>query len=362
MKISAALALTVVVIAATTAAASAGANAFLGSLTTLSRTGTTVPTNGDVNPYGIVPIQASDGSLVAGDLLVSNFNDKANDQGTGTTLVELSPSGGAPKLFARISAASLPGPCPGGVGLTTALAVLPGGDVVVGSLPTTNGKSATAQYGCLIVLDDLGKPVETLAGSMIQGPWDMTAISHGSTTTLFVSMALNGGAKAGVRVIKNSTVVRIVLSTAGTKPVLKSERVIADGFPWRDDPAALVIGPTGLALSASGTLYVANTLSDQIDAIPDAMTLSSPAAATAMPLTTGGHLKQPLGLIVAPNGDILTTNAGNGVVVETTTAGKQVAWYDTKDGGGALFGLAIPPGARGLSLVDDANNTVQQLH
>src|SRR5580692_5756428 len=114
MKISAALALAITVIAATAAAASAGANAFLGSLATLSRTGTTVPSNGDVNPYGLVSLQASEGSLVAGDLLVSNFNDKANNQGTGTTLVELSPSGGAPKLFAQISAASLPGACPGG--------------------------------------------------------------------------------------------------------------------------------------------------------------------------------------------------------------------------------------------------------
>jgi hypothetical protein len=46
------------------------------------------------------------------------------------------------------------------VGLTTALNVLPGGYVVVGSLPTSNGKSATAQYGCLIVLDSDGKAVE----------------------------------------------------------------------------------------------------------------------------------------------------------------------------------------------------------
>lgn len=88
----------------------------------------------------------STGKLTAGDLLVSNFNDKANNQGTGTTIMQIGPAG-KPSLFSTISASSLPGSCPGGVGLTTALSVLPGGYVVVGSLPTTNGKSATAHSG-----------------------------------------------------------------------------------------------------------------------------------------------------------------------------------------------------------------------
>ena len=50
--------------------------------------------------------------------------------------------GGSLSLFATIDPSSLPGPCPGGVGLTTALAVLPHGFVVVGSLPTSDGKAA----------------------------------------------------------------------------------------------------------------------------------------------------------------------------------------------------------------------------
>ena len=49
--------------------------------------------------------------------------------------------------------------------------------MVVGSLPTSNGKSATAQLGCLIVLDSNGKPVSTIACPNIQGPWDMTAVA-----------------------------------------------------------------------------------------------------------------------------------------------------------------------------------------
>ena len=47
--------------------------------------------------------------------------------------------------FAQISAATLPGSCPGGVGLTTALSILPGGWVVVGSTPSSDGTAATAR-------------------------------------------------------------------------------------------------------------------------------------------------------------------------------------------------------------------------
>jgi hypothetical protein len=114
-------------------------------------------------------VPGSVGKLQAGELLVSNFNGKSNNQGTGTTIVQVSTIGKS-SLFAHISARSLPESCPGGIGLTTALSVVPGGYVVVGSLPTTNGKSATASYGCLIVLDSSGHPVSTIAGPNIQGP------------------------------------------------------------------------------------------------------------------------------------------------------------------------------------------------
>ena len=168
----------------------------------------TVPANGDVNPYGIALVPSTIGELQAGNLLISNFNDKANNQGTGTTIVQITPAG-KQSLFATMNASSLPGSCPGGVGLTTALSILPGGYVVVGSLPTTNGKSATAQLGCLIVLDSSGKPVSTIASKNIEGPWDAASTTQGNVTTLFVSNVLNGGAAKGVHTIDNSTVLRI---------------------------------------------------------------------------------------------------------------------------------------------------------
>ncbi len=348
----------------TTATSAATPSAFIAPFTSVSTLGSTVPANGDVNPYGLVPVPSSVGRLHAGDLLVSNFNDRQNNQGTGTTIEQLTTSGRS-SLFASVNAQSLPGPCPGGVGLTTALNVLPGGYVIVGSLPTTNGKSATARYGCLIVLDSTGKAVETIAGRQIQGPWDSTAVSQGSATTLFVSNALNGGARKGVHKIDNSTVVRIRLESGpGMPPKVLSQQVIADGIPWVDSPEALVVGPTGLALAANGTLYLADTLANSITAIPQAMTRTTPARAGGTTVTAGGHLKEPLGLVLAPNGDILTTNAGDGNIVETTPAGRQLTAQlaDSKTGAGSLFGLAVAPGGAGVYFVDDGESTLRLLH
>ncbi|MGN6276968.1 MAG: hypothetical protein ACTHNP_13715 [Solirubrobacterales bacterium] len=338
---------------------------FLAPLKTVKTLSTTVPANGDINPYGIVSVPTSVGKLKAGQMLISNFNAKEgakkSGQGTGTTIVQVSTAG---KLtpFATVDAKTLPGPCPGGVGLTTALNILPGGYVVVGSLPTTNGKTATAKYGCLIVLDSEGKPVETIAGKNIQGPWDSTAKSEGSKTTLFVSNALNGGAVKGRHVIDNSTVLRIELESGeGQMPKVLSEKVIANRIPWIDSAEALVLGPTGLALGSDGTLYVASTQDNKILAIPQAMTRTTPAAASSIVLAEGGHLKEPLGMVLAPNGNVITTNGGDGNMVETTPEGKHVAVQtaDKETGAGSLFGLMIKNGA--IYYVDDGENTVRRL-
>jgi hypothetical protein len=225
--------------------------------------------------------------------------------------------------------------------------------------------SATAKAGCLIVLDSGGKPVSTIAGSGIQGPWDMASVAHGNDSTLFVSNALNGGAKAGRHTVDNSTVVRIDLTSGtGQAPKVQSETVIADKIPRRDDPAALVIGPTGVALAPNGTLYVNDTLDNRIAAIPNAMTRTTAATDAGSTVSKGGALKGPLGLAIAPNGDVLAANANDGNMVEVSPAGKQVAvkTADTKTGAGSLFGLLVAPGGRGIYYVDDGDNTLKHLH
>ena len=347
---------------------SASSSPFLANLRTVGKVASTVPANGDINPYGIVTVPTSIGKLQAGQMLISNFNAKEtakeNGQGTGTTIVQVSAAGKI-SPFATIDAKTLPGPCPGGVGLTTALNILPGGYVVVGSLPTTNGKTATAKYGCLIVLDSEGKTVKTIASKNIQGPWDSTAKSEGSKTALFVSNALNGGAAKGVHTIDNSTVLRIELESGENQtPKVLNETVIANGIPWVNSAEALVLGPTGLALASDGTLYVASTDGNKIFAISEAMTRTTPAAKGGAVLTEGGHLEEPLGMVLAPNGNIITSNGGDGNMVEITPAGRQIAVQtaDKKTGAGSLFGLVIAPEGKGIYFVDDGENTLNLLH
>jgi len=324
----------------------------------------TVPSNGDLNPYGVAVVPASTGKLVQGHILVSNFNNSANLQGTGTTIVDIAPNG-ATSLFAWIDASTLPGMCPGGVGLTTALVVLRAGWVIVGSLPSTDGTSATAQAGCLIVLNNAGTVVETIFNNLINGPWDMTALDMDTTADLFVSNVLNDTVAGNGGLVDEGTVVRINLDLlhAGM-PSVSSMTTIGSGFPERTDPAALVIGPTGLGLSATGTLYVADSLDNRIAAIPNAANRTS-TAGIGVTVSKSRTLNDPLGLAVFPiNGNILTVNGNNGLLVVTTPTGGQVGRMlldnsGTPPGAGALFGLA--PARQGLYFVDDATNTLNLL-
>ena len=337
-----------------------------GNITVIS---STVPSNGDVNPYGVFRVPRSVGKLVRGNILISNFNNSANLQGTGTTIVQISPSGSF-SLFAQIDSSTLPGPCPGGVGLTTALVVLRSGWVVVGSLPTSDGTSATAQAGCLIVLDSNGNVAETITDAQINGPWDMTVFDETgeqgqvSRAALFVTNVLNGTVAAGGSIVSEGTVVRIVLdvSPSGTSPSMESLTVIGSGFSERSDPAALVIGPTGVALGKNNkTLYVADSLNNRIAAITDPLHRSS-SDNTGSTLSSGGSLNDPLGMTLAINGNILTANGNDGNLVETTPMGIQIATTlldgtGNPPGAGTLFGLTDVPG-HGLFFVDDGSNTL----
>jgi hypothetical protein len=355
----------VAALAVAPAAQAASPPSFIGHFHKIRTIASTVPHNGDINPYGVAVVGRSIGRLVKGDVLVSNFNNSKNLQGTGTTIVQVSP-GGHRTVFAHITRSTLPGRCPGGVGLTTALDVLPGGWVVVGSLPTRNGNAKTAKAGCLIVVSSRGQATETLSGHGINGPWDMTAISRGAAAELFVANVLNGTVAANGKVVHRGTMLRLILKLRGSSPpVLVHRTVIGSGFGTRTDPAALVIGPTGVGLS-HGTLFVADSLGNRITAIPNAI-FRRHSAGIGHVVTSGGRLNTPLGLIIAPNGNVLTVNGGDGLLVETTPAGMQIAHRQldksgSPPGSGALFGLALKPRRGGIYYVDDAANTLRLLH
>lgn len=348
----------------------------------------TVPANGDVNPYGVWRVPRSVGNLQEGDILVSNFNNStppSGEQGTGSTIVAVSPHGGV-SLFAQIDASKLPGACPGGVGLTTALAVLKTGWVIVGSLPTSDGTSATAQAGCLIVLDAWGNPVETFYGSLINGPWDMAALDGEDQAHIFVTNVLNGTVAASPNssvpgnVVNQGTVVRIDLGVSQKQmPWIESMTVIGSGFAERTDPAALVLGPTGVGLSPSceqgdpedcrtifgddggRVLYIADTLQNRIQAIPHALDRTT-SAGEGVTFSWGGSLNAPLGLIVSEGGHVLTVNGNDGFITEIDRHGNQIAKLlldntGSPAGAGALFGLAFNSDGK-IVFVDDAANTL----
>jgi len=358
----------------TTAASADGT--YLGGLTQNNPVASTVPGNGDVNPYGVAIVPRSTGDLVRGDVLVSNFNNKittaspTGQQGLGTTIMQVSPSGGVTQ-FAGINGhvAGCPG---GGVGLTTALVVLRSGWVIVGSLPTTDGTASTlGPSGCLIVLDSHGRVREAFSGNGINGPWDMTARDLGGLTELFVTNVLNGIVPPPAGSTINSTanegtVLRILITSDPFRLPRRLETTqIGSGFAETTDPAALIIGPTGVGLGQDGTLYVADTVNNRIAAISDAASRSSDDG-TGQTVTKKKNLMGPLGLAIAPNGDILTVNSGNGDIVETTPAGKQVAdeTIDLSTPGGAggdLFGLAVSLDGRAVYYVNDGNNMLYRL-
>jgi hypothetical protein len=342
---------------AAAAPSAAAASPFIDGLGSTHLIASAVPANGaamgDQNPYGVAVVPRTTGKLVRGDVLVSNFNNAQNQQGTGSSIVEISPGGNA-RVFAVV-----PRPTKtAAVGLTTALAVLRSGYVVVGSLPAPGGSSHAAGAGALTILDARGHAVKTLAGGDINGPWDMTTIDQGSRATLFVTNVLNGTVKAKGKDVDLGTVVRIVLRIPHARvPQVTSNQVIASGFAEHTDPSALVVGPTGVGVGRKGVLYVADSSGNRIAAVPNALTRSSILGGGGINVSAGGSLNDPLGLAIAPNGDVITANGGDGKIVETTPGGTQSATKTlVPDGGGDLFGLALKLGGHGLFFVNDAGS------
>lgn len=305
----------------------------LGQLpTSPERIVSTVPSNGDGNPYGVafVPQGFRGGGLEPGDVLASNFNSSSGTQGTGTTIVRITPDGKLSTFFQ--------GTPP--LGLTTALGVLRAGYVLVGNVPTTSG--GTAEQGSLLVIDRHGNLVTTLTDpTLLDGPWDLAVNDFGNFAQIFVSNVLNG------------TVTRLnVLAGDGDKGDFRvlSTTQIAQGYAFAPNAAAVVVGPTGLAYNPfTDTLYVASTDDNAIFAIPHAAFANQAVNKGTLIYQDAAHLHGPLGLALAPNGNLITAN-GDAVfvggspneLVEFTTHGTFVAQFQVDPGSaGAAFGLAF---------------------
>lgn len=328
----------------------------------------TVPDNGDQNPYAIFVAPVSAGSIKQGDVLVDNFNNAANLQGTGSTIVDYHPDTKQMTLFATIPRDLKE--CPGGVGLSTAMTMLKSGWVIVGSTPSNDGTTGTKGAGCMIVLDSGGKIAKVISSPNINDPWgNMAVVDNGDHATLFVSNAGFGVGSADGEppVFKQATVLRMDLDIpSGQAPVVKSETVVASGFGAQADKGVFLVGPTGLALSADNKLlYVSDAIGNRINVIEDPLTRDT-SAGVGRQLTADGLLHRPLAMILTPQGHLLVTNALNGQVVEIDpVAAKQLyaRWIDTDKaqsppGNGDLFGIALTPAGDGFYYVQDDVNTL----
>lgn len=327
-----------------------GSRAFIPQLIDTS----TIPANGDLNPYGVafIPHDFPGPLLSAGDVLVSNFNASSNLQGTGTTVVQFTPPGpiaapGTAKVFFTSQL----------TGLSTALGALRAGFVLVGNVPTSDGTYQTIGQGAIQVVDSNGQLIATWTDPVfLDGPWDLTIADYGTWALVFVSNVLNG------------TVTRLDVTVNSQAVTVSNKTTIAEGYTHVPNAAALVLGPTGLAYEAStDTLYVASTADNAIYAVSHAGTRTA-AAQRGRAIFSGHELRGPLALRFEPHGDLLTAN-GDAVnasithpseIVELTTSGQFVRQYNVDSSEGGAFGIDTVLTGPGFNYaaIDDVTNAL----
>jgi DNA-binding beta-propeller fold protein YncE len=215
--------------------------------------------------------------------------------------------------------------------------------------------------GSLLVLDKAGKQIASLSDAkLLDGPWDLTVQDFGTHANVYVSNVLNG------------TISRIALSLNPKADSVKvvSKTQIAGGFAFRTDPAALVVGPTGLAYNwATDTLYVASTGDNAIFAIAKASARKTTATTGKLVYKDATHLRGPLALLfagknlIASNGDAVNPDASgqaNSELIEFTPAGQFLNSFQVDTPIGAAFGIAHGKhlGHQVFAAVDDATNTL----
>jgi DNA-binding beta-propeller fold protein YncE len=218
--------------------------------------------------------------------------------------------------------------------------VLKAGFVLVGNVPSADGTSAMVKAGSLLVLNRTGDIVAqwTPAMAKIDGPWDLTIFDQGNQAKVFVSNVLNG------------TVVRLDVAVSEDGVQIKGATQIASGYAFRGDPAALVVGPTGLAYDPQrDVLYVASTVDNAVFALFGAGNTKHDSGKGVLIYADNADLHGPLALALGPNGDLFTAN-GDAInadskqpseIVEFTTQGRFVAQLSVDPAQGGAFGLAF---------------------
>jgi hypothetical protein len=313
----------------------------------------TIPVNGDLNPYGVAFVPSkfpSGGTVNPGDILVSNFNSKANLQGTGTTIVRIQGNGPASIFFQ--------GTAP--LGLSTALNVLRAGFTLVGNFPSPDlsGSCATAQAGSILVINKSGNQIGSIVDPSVNGPWDSALLDEGNAAKLFVANGLSG------------TIVRLDLTVGAGGVTLKKGTQIASGYGHQCDPVTFVDAPTGLVYDAKkDVLFVASTVDNAVFEVLDAGDRTHDNGTGEEIYKDAAHLHGALAMTMAPNGHLIVSNndAFNvdpnqpSELVEFTTTGKFVREISVDQNTGGSFGLNVSGSddALGrLAFVDDNTNSL----
>lgn len=298
---------------------------------------TTVPSNGDTTPYGLAFVPngfRGNGAFSTGKLLVSNFNSSTT-AGQGTTIVSVNPDNGHTDLFFQ-------GTSP--IGFTNALTIANVGLVFAGSLPTSSG---AAEPGPLLVINRNGKVVQQLGShELVGGPWGMALNELDGIAQLFISNVFDKkGNFAG-----SITRLDVFLSPSGV--TVANAITIASGYTSAPDAAGTVVGPAGLAYdSHNDVLYVASEGDDAIYKLKGAGQATGDLGKGQVVYDDQTVLHGPLGLIFAPNGNLITANADPthfppsatdpSEIIEITQRGKLVRKFSIDPNPGSAFAVLI---------------------
>jgi hypothetical protein len=255
----------------------------------------TIPSNGDTTPYGLAVVPRGfpdDASISPGEILVSNFNNTTT-AGQGTTIITVDPRSGKTGLFFQ-------GKSP--IGFTNALTIASVGLVFAGSLPTSGG---TAEPGPLDVFNAEGNLLTQLGTShLVDGPWGMALNDRGNTAQLFVSNIFDTKDHFA------GSVTRLDVSLSASGITVLNAIMIASGYTSAPDTAGTVVGPAGLAYDREDdTLYVAAEGDNAIYKLKGAGTTTTNLGKGQVLFDDQTVLHGPLGLIFAPNGDLIMANA-----------------------------------------------------
>ncbi len=200
--------------------------------------------------------------------------------------------------------------------------------------------------GSLQVLDANGTLLQTLTDpALLVDPWDLTIVDKGSTAQIFVSNVVSG------------SITRLDVAVSASALTVNAKVQIASGYATRLDSAAFVVGPGGMVYDATAdTLYVAaqdemvnGVEAGTIFSVAQAGTRTTDAGMGTVVFADAAHLHGPIGLVRAPNGDLLVANSDAvnadpnqpSTLVELTTTGQYVGQVSVDPSNGAAFGIAV---------------------